>query len=108
MYMLSPRINVESIRVSDAGDLPQGLYFYFLVGVREDGSESYPHVIQVYANYRENLVSLFWECDFDVKEYRLYRGSSMEDIDGYFTIDGNEFHDNGLGVLNEFKGNLWL
>ncbi len=103
--MISPCIKTESIRIQDGGELKKGLYFYALTVVDKDGNESYPHVVQIYNRFDGGIVSFFWDLQLDVKEYRLYRGSSMEDFEGYFSCDSfsTGFHDSGVGILNEFN-----
>lgn len=110
--MVPPEINTEHIRIQEGGDLPKGFYYYALTKVDRRGNESYPHVIQVHARYSGNIISLCWNTDPLVDEYRLYRGTSLAYMDGYFTVfdtgvDQCEFHDDGTGVLNEYH-NLQL
>ena len=109
--MISPVINTESIRIQEGGELPKGLYFYALTKLDMRGNESYPHVVQVYARYGGNIVSLSWKPDPMINEYRLYRGTSLSNLTGYFTIfdagidedDFLDFNDDGTGILNEFN-----
>jgi hypothetical protein len=106
--MRSPEINTESVRIQEGGDLQKGFYFYALTGIDEHGNESYPHVIQVYARYEGNTIGLSWKVDPEVVEYRLYRGKSLDKLEGFFAIFTNpeehvfDFYDSGIGVLNEF------
>ena len=73
--------------------------------------ESYPHIVQVYARYSGNIVSLSWKPDPVINEYRLYRGTDISVLSGYFTIfdagvdedDFLDFNDDGTGILNEFN-----
>lgn len=98
--LCSPEIIVESVGITEFGDLPQGLYFYSVTYVTQN-MESQAHLIQVYARYKENSVILHWKPVKGVNEYRVYRGQDMYNLDGYFTVyDQTYFHDNGLGELN--------
>jgi hypothetical protein len=62
------------------------LYFYALTVVDKDGNESYPQCCADLQQFDGGIVSFFWDLQLDVKEYRLYRGSSMEDFEGIFHV----------------------
>ncbi len=100
--MVSPVINTQQVRINDDGDLPRGMYFYVLVEVDADGNERFVNVLQVYAGYKANSIHIFWNPVKGMPEYRLYRGSRFDLLDGYFNVYGDDgyFCDNGIGVLN--------
>ena len=96
----SPVVKPGSVIVYDTGDISKGLYYYVVtaIGLRE----SYPsHLIQVYARHRKNSISLSWDIVPGINEYRIYRGTSPDQFDGYFTVSAGYFCDTGYGLLNE-------
>jgi len=96
----SPTIKPGSVIVYDTGDISKGLYYYVVtaIGLRE----SYPsHLIQAYARHRKNSIALSWDLVPGVDEYRIYRGTSPDQFDGYFTVSGGYLCDTGYGILNE-------
>ena len=96
----APVVRVESVIVYDTGDISKGLYYYVVtaVGVMESSPS---HLIQVYARHRKNSISLSWDLIPGIDEYRVYRGTSPEQFDGYFAVGGGYFCDSGFGLLNE-------
>jgi hypothetical protein len=100
--MTSPVLNVQEVRITDDGDLQKGIYFYVLVEVDDDGTEYFVNTMQVYAGYKGNSIHVFWNPVKGKAYYRLYRGTSFESFDGYFSVYGDDgyFCDNGMGVLN--------
>jgi hypothetical protein len=102
--LASPIVIPESIIVRDEGDLPKGLYYYFITS--GSYNESSPcHTLQVYAPHKENSIIFSWKSAEGGSEYRIYRGTTLGKLDGYFTIQGGYFCDDGRGELNE---NIWL
>lgn len=96
-YLSSPEIIMDSIRITEFGDLPKGLYFYCVKCVSQN-VELTSQIVQVYAKYDSNSVLINWKEIAGVKEYKVYRGRDM--FDGYFTVYEPYFHDNGFGELN--------
>jgi hypothetical protein len=88
--------------VHDVGDLSRGLYYYVITAM-SSFMESFPsHIIQVYARNKKNSIALSWGLVPGVEEYRIYRGSSPDSFDGYFTVGPTGyFCDTGYGILNE-------
>ena len=96
----APVVRVESVIVYDTGDISRGLYYYVVTAV--GAMESLPsHLIQVYARNRKNSISLSWDPVSGIDEYRIYRGTSPEQFDGFFTVGDVYFCDSGFGILNE-------
>jgi len=96
----SPVVKPGSVIVYDTGDISRGLYYYVVTAV--GAMESLPsHLIQVYARNRKNSISLSWDPVPGIDEYRIYRGTSPEQFDGFFTVSGGYFSDSGFGILNE-------
>ena len=106
--MFKPVLNVPDVRVSDDGELPRGIYFYILTEVNKD-TESFVNIMQVIAPHRGNSIHIFWNPIVGKSEYRLYRGQNNNLFDGYFTVYGDDgyFCDNGDGILNAQKLNLY-
>ena len=100
--MVSPVLSAQEVRVTDDGDLQKGMYFYVLVEVDDDGTESFVNTLQVYAGHKGNSIHLFWNPVKGKPYYRLYRGSCFDLFDGYFSVYGDDgyFCDNGIGILN--------
>jgi len=97
--LCSPDIVLESVDITEFGDLPQGLYVY-KIQCNISGTVV-EHLVQVYAKYETNSVLLNWKPVEGVDEYRVYRGRDINCSDGFFVIyDQSYFHDNGLGELN--------
>lgn len=95
-----PVVRQGSVIVHDTGDISRGLYYYVVTAV--GAQESLPsHLIQVYARHRKNSISLMWDLVPGVDEYRVYRGTSPEQFDGFFAVDGGYLCDTGFGLLNE-------
>jgi len=105
----TPVVKQGSVIVYDIGDLSKGLYYYVItaMGYTCPQSESFPsHIIQVYARNRHNSIALSWGLIPGVEEYRIYRGSSPDQFDGYFAIGPTGyFCDTGYGLLNEERLN---
>lgn len=99
---MEPVIRTEDIRVCDDGDLPYGFYFYKLTKIGHNGNETYANMVQVFAKNRGNTIHLFWDARQDSSLYRLYRGKTPHQFDGYFNVypDDGYFCDTGNGVLN--------
>lgn len=96
----SPVVKPGSVIIYDTGDISRGLYYYVVTAV--GAMESLPsHLIQVYARHRKNSISLMWDLIPGIDEYRVYRGTSPDQLDGYFSTDGGYFCDSGFGILNE-------
>ena len=97
---VAPVVKQGSVIVYDTGDISRGLYYYVVTAV--GAQESLPsHLIQVYARHRKNSISLSWDLVPGIYEYRVYRGTSPEQFDGFFTVDGGYLCDTGFGLLNE-------
>jgi hypothetical protein len=100
----SPVVKPGSVIVYDTGDISKGLYYYVVTAVGAMESLS-SHLIQVYARHRKNSISLSWDPVPGINEYRIYRGTSPDQFDGYFTVDSGYFVDTGYGLLNESQLN---
>lgn len=99
----SPVVRPERTVVSDGGELSRGFYYYAVTAVGFN-SESFPsHLLQIHARHSGNQIVIRWEPVEFIEEYRVYRGTTPESFDGYFTVYGSEgyFCDNGLGALNQ-------
>ena len=97
---VAPVVKQGSVIVYDTGDISKGLYYYVVTAV--GSMESLPsHLIQVYARYRKNSISLSWDLLSGINEYRIYRGTSPDQFDGFFTVSDGYFCDSGFGILNE-------
>ena len=97
----SPLVVPESIVVHNEGELPRGLYYYVITAIGNNFSESVPdHILQVYAGNKKNSITFEWKNAEGGSEYRIYRGTILGHYDGYFTVYGDYFCDDGLGELN--------
>jgi hypothetical protein len=104
MKPAAPVVLPELTIISEEGDLPRGMYYYFVTAVDSVGEESSPsHILQVCARHRSNSIVLYWIPETKAKEYNIYRGTEFGKWDGYFTVWGNDgyFQDAGVGILNE-------
>jgi hypothetical protein len=104
MKPAAPVVLPELTIISEEGDLPRGMYYYFVTAIDSVGKESLPsHILQVCARHRLNSVVLYWDLAKDCNEYNIYRGTEFGKWDGYFTVvgDGGYLQDTGLGILNE-------
>lgn len=98
-----PILNPELVIIRDEGELPKGLYYYFITSIDPNGESVSCHTLQVYAKNKLNSVILSWVPIPHIVEYRIYRGKTLGHYNGYFTVFGNEgyFCDDGRGILQE-------
>jgi hypothetical protein len=99
---VAPVIDSELTKALPKGSLSKGVYFYTVTAVGVNGESAPFNVLQVCANHAQNSVLFSWVPQQYILEYRVYRGSSPDTFDGYFTVYTNTgyFYDDGTGSLN--------
>lgn len=106
-----PVMDVYSLVVMEGGELPAGIYYYAVTAVGINGESAPFNILKVRAPHKEgNTIMVNWFPVNHIIEYKVYRGTSEQNFDGFIPFYGkNEsmltFVDTGDIVLQDSRFN---
>jgi len=84
-----PVVDVYALLVIEGGELPSGIYYYAVTSVGENGESAPYNILKVRAPYKEgNTISINWFSIDHIIEYKIYRGISEQEFDGFIPFYG--------------------
>ena len=75
-------------------------YFYVVTALGTEGESSPGNEVEVAVSANDE-VALSWDAATGATGYRVYRGTTSEDYDGYYEVATNEFTDEGATLDGE-------